>query len=562
MTRTVLKKQKTNLKVIPLGGLEEVGRNMMVIEYDHDIIIIDMGLQFPEEDMHGIDYIIPNISYLRGKENYIRGVIVTHGHYDHIGAIPHLMDRLGNPTIFTGRLTAGIIKKRQEEFKTKNKLSIYEVKINDSLQLGSFKVEFFHVNHNIPDVLGIAIHTPDGTLIHTGDFKFDYAPVNDEPADIGKIAKLGDKGVLALFSDSTASETPGNTISEKTIGDNLEKILKQVKGRIIIGTFASLLSRIQQIIFLAEKLGKKVLIEGFSMKTNVEIAKKLGYLKIKPGTLVSANDIKKMASNKIIIMCTGAQGESRAALMRIANKEHRQIRIEKGDTIVFSSSVIPGNENTVQKLKDSLTREGADIIHYQMMDIHAGGHAAAEDLKMMIRLTRPKYLIPVHGNRYMLKLHADLGHEMGLSDKNTLVLDNGQIVEFENGKATILKKRAPADDIMVDGLGVGDVSHIVLRDRQMMADDGMFVVIVTIESKTGKLIGNPDLISRGFIYMKENKKLIEETRRKVKKILVDKDPKMAANDAYIKNKIRNDIGQFLYTKTQRRPMVLPVIIAV
>lgn len=563
MGPTILKKQKPKLRIIPLGGLEEVGRNMMVIEYGREIIIIDMGLQFPEEDMHGIDYIIPNISYLRGKENFIRGVIITHGHYDHIGAIPHLIGKLGNPTIFTAKLTAGIIRKRQEDFKNNQaKLNIYTVKSSDKLQLGPFKVEFLHVNHNIPDVLSVVVHTPEGTLMHTGDFKFDDYPVNDKPTDAKKIERLGKQGITVLFSDSTGSETPGNTISEKTIGESMEKILKQAKGRIIIGTFASLLSRIQQIVWLAEKLGKKVVVEGYSMKTNIEIAKELGYFKVKPNTIVTAKEIKRLPKKKIIILCTGAQGEGKAALMRIANREHREIRIEKGDTIIFSSSVIPGNENTVQKLKDSLTREGADIIHYQMMDVHAGGHAAIEDLKRMIRLAKPKYLVPVHGNRYMLKLHGDIGKQTGLPEKNIFIMDNGQILEFEQGQAKLQKKKVPADHVMVDGLGVGDVSHIVLRDRQMMAEDGMFVVIVTIDSKTGKLIGSPDIISRGFIYMKENKKLIEDTRNKVRNILIDKDSQMAANDEYIKNKIRNQIGEFLYQKTERRPMVLPVVIAV
>lgn len=559
----MIKKNTPKLRVIPLGGMEEIGRNMMLIEYNYDIVIIDMGLQFPEENMHGIDYIIPNIEYLKGKENNIRGVIITHAHYDHIGAIPHLMPKLGNPTIFATRLTRAIIEKRQDDFKeNKEKLNFYTITPEDRIKLGVFKVEFFRVNHNIPDGVGVAIHTPEGLLVHTGDFKFDYSPVNDQPADIGKIARLGAQNVLALFSDSTNAESPGYSISEATIGKTMEQIISKAPGRIIIGTFSSLLSRIQQIINIAAFYGRRVAIEGYSMKTNVEIAIHLGYLKVPPKILISSSEANRLDPKKVIIMCTGAQGEGKAVLMRIANKEHQEIEIEKGDTVIFSSSVIPGNENTVQKLKDSLSREGAHIVHYKLMDVHTGGHANAEDLKMMIQLTKPKYFMPIHGNRYFLEVHANLARSMNIEEKNIFVTDNGQIVEFQGGAGRVIKKFVPADHIFVDGLGVGDVSNIVLRDRQMMAGDGMFVIIATIDGKTGNLIGNPDIISRGFVYMKESKRLIEQTRKKVKQILVDKDPKMSANETYIRNKIRNDVGQFLFKKTERRPMVLPVIIEV
>jgi ribonuclease J len=557
------KKEIPKLKIIPLGGLEEVGRNMMLIECERDIIIVDMGLQFPEEDMPGIDYIIPNISYLRGKENYIRGVLVTHGHYDHIGAIPHLIGKIGNPTIFTAKLTRAIIEKRQEEYKTKEKLNIYTIDPSDVLQLGCFKVEFFRVNHNIPDGLGCAIHTPYGLVIHTGDFKFDPTPIGDEPADIAKIAKLGGQNILALCSDSTGAETRGHSISEKVIQENLKQIFEQAEGRIIVSTFSSLITRIQQVFLIAEDLGRKVAIDGFSMKTNVEITKKIGYLKIKKGTLISTKEAKKLPDKKVIILCTGAQGEERAVLMRIANREHRELWVEKNDTIVFSSSVVPGNERTVQRLKDTLTRQGAKIFHYQMMDIHAGGHGAEEDLKTMIQLTKPRYFIPIHGNRYMLKIHGDVAQSCGISKDNIFLADNGQIMEFtKEGDGLISKRKVPADHVMVDGLGVGDVSNIVLRDRKMLAADGMLVVIVTIDGKTGRLIQNPDLISRGFIYMKESKRLVEQTRKKARQIVERQDPKALANYAYIKNKLRDEIGHFLYHKTQRRPMILPVVIEV
>ncbi len=558
----ITKSEKSKLKIIPLGGLEEVGRNMMLIEYEKDIIIIDAGLQFPEEDMPGVDYIIPNIAYLKGKENYIRGVIVTHGHFDHIGAIPHIMKRIGNPTIFTAKLTRAFIEKRQEEYKDKGKLNIYTVDSSDVLQLGIFKVEFFRVNHTIPDGLGIAIHTPYGTIVHTGDFKFDPTPIGDEPADMAKIARLGDQNVLALCSDSTGADKPGHSISEKTIKENLKDAFEQTEGRIIISTFSSLITRIQQIFQIAEETGRRVAIDGFSMKTNVEIAKRLGYLKIKKGLLVGTKEIKNVPNNKAIILCTGAQGEERAILMRIANGEHKDLKIEAGDTIIFSSSVVPGNERTVQRLKDTITRRGAKIFHYQMMDIHAGGHGYQEDLKTMINLAKPKYFIPVHGNRYMLKMHGDIAQSVGIPEKNIFVSDNGQIMEFDENKGTLTNRKVPTDHIMVDGLGVGDVSNIVLRDRKMLAGDGMFVVIVTINGKTGRLVQNPDLISRGFIYMKEQKGLVEQARKKVRQIVEGQDPKSLVNYVYIKNKLRDEIGQFLYKKTERRPMVLPVVIEV
>lgn len=552
----------SGLKIIPLGGLEGVGRNMNVIEAGNDILIIDMGLQFPEEDMHGIDYIIPDISYLKGKEKNIRGIIISHGHLDHTGAIPHLLGKLGNPTIFTAKLTRAMIEKRQEEFKESPKPTIVTITDKDRIQLGKLKIEFFHINHNIPDALGTAIHTPQGLIIHTSDFKFDFSPMYDKPTDVGKISRLGHQGVLCLMSDSTSVEQEGFSISEKTIYNTLEKIITDAPGRLIIGTFSSLLNRIQQVISIAEKIGRRVVIEGYSMKTNVEIARQLGYLKIDPKTLVSARESNRLPRKKIIILCTGAQGEEQAILMRIANKEHREIQIEPGDTVIFSSSVIPGNENTVQKLKDSLTLEGANIVHYKMMDVHAGGHGHQDDLKMMIQLTKPKFFYPIHGPRYFLKLHGDLAMSIGIPKENVLVSENGQITQFVNGLGKLLAKKVSVENIMVDGLGVGDVSNVVLRDRQMMAGEGMFVIIATIESKTGRLIGNPDIISRGFVYMKESKKLIEKTRRKVKKILIDKDPKMSANDTYLKNKIRNEIGDFLFQQTERRPMVLPVIIAI
>ena len=545
-----------------LGGLEEIGRNMTIFEYGQDIIVIDMGLQFPEEDMPGIDYIIPNASYLQERVKDIRGVIITHGHYDHIGAIPHIMPKIGNPPIYTALLTSAIIKKRQEDYPNGLNLNIKIVKKKDRIKLGCFEAEFFHVNHNIPDSLGIALHTPIGTIVYTGDFKFDHSPVGDEPADIAHLAEIGSKGALLLMSDSTDAGVPGYSISEKTIQDTLDEIFKRAEGRIIAATFSSLISRIQELVYLAEKYNRKVIIDGYSMKTNVEITQSLGYLKIKRDTIINLEKLHQWPDDKILILCTGAQGEGRAALMRIVNKEHRFIRIKPGDTVIFSSSVIPGNERSVQHVKDTLSRHKAKIIHYQMMDVHAGGHAQVEDLKMMINLIKPKFFIPIHGNFHMLRQHAELAQAVGIPEKNIVTPDNGQIVQLTDKSITATSQLVPTNYIMVDGLGIGDVGQVVLRDRQMMSKDGMFTIIVIIDGKTGKIIQDPDIISRGFIYMKESGELLEQTKKKVRQIIAQKTKETPINWTYVRNTLRDSIGQFLYSKTQRRPMILPVVIEV
>jgi len=555
--------ESTPVRIIPLGGLEEVGRNMTVFEYDGDIIIVDMGLQFPEEDMPGIDYIIPDISYLKGKEKNIRGVIITHGHYDHIGAIPHLIGRLGNPPIFATALTAGIIKKREEDYPNHLRLNLNVIKRTDRIDLGKFHVEFFHVNHNIPDGIGLAIFSPAGLIIYTGDFKFDFSPINDSPADIGRIAELGRRGVSLLMSDSTDAETPGHSVSEQTIMETLGHIFEKASGRIIAVTFSSLLSRMQQIITLAERYDRKVAVEGYSLKTNIEIAKHLNYMKIKKGTIIKTTDINKYPDSRIVVIGTGAQGESNAMLMRIANREHRVVSIRKGDTIIFSSSVVPGNERTVQGLKDTLCRQGANIIHYKMMDVHAGGHAYREDLKMIINLTHPTYFIPIHGNYYMRKIHAELAESVGVPAANIILPDNGSVVELTPRTMHLAKEKVPVNYVMVDGLGVGDVGQVVLRDRQVMAKDGVFTVIIIIDSKTKKLLGEPDIISRGFIYMKESQELVNEIRAKLKEIVTAKSSAEGPiNWVYVRNNIRDIMGEFLYVKTQRRPLILPVVIEV
>ncbi len=567
--KTTVKTFGGKLKVIVLGGLEEVGRNMTVIEYDNEIIIIDMGLQFPEENMPGIDYIIPNIEMLKGRENDIKGVIITHGHMDHIGGIPHIIGKIGNPPMFMGKLTAGLVKKRCEQHRSCPKINISTIDGSSKIQLGKFlNVEFLRVNHSIPDSFAIIINTPIGKIVHTGDFKIDYSPVNDVPADLNKMALIGSKEVLLMMSDSTDATHPGYQISESSIGDEIGKIFEKIEGRVMIGTFASQLSRVQKLLDLAGFHGRRVFLEGRSMKDNVEIAHQIGYLKFNPKILInSVEEMDRLPDKKIVILGTGAQGESNAFLNRVVCGEHRKIRIKPGDTVVFSSSVIPGNERSIQSLMDKLVRQGAKVINYEMMDVHAGGHAKQEDLKLMMRLLKPKYFIPIEGNHYMLRAHAELAEQVGISSKNIFIPDNGQITEFakdETGNifGKLTTDKVVTDYVMVDGLGVGDISNIVLRDRRVMSEDGMIVVIATIDSKTGDPIGNPEIISRGFVYMKENRELIEKTRMKVKKIVKDHDPRKPAEDEFIKNKIRNEIGGFLFNQTKRRPMVLPVVIKV
>ncbi len=554
--------KKSKLKVILMGGAEEVGRNMTLLEYGNDIILIDCGLQFPEEDQPGIDYIINDVSYLKGKEDRVKGIVITHGHLDHIGGIPHVSPQLKNPPVYGTKLTLGIIKKRQEDFKGNEKLDLREIDPKKSLHLGCFKVDFFRVNHNIPDCVGIIVGTPEGKVVHTGDFKFDYTPIMDEVTEFSKIAKLGDEGVLALLSDSTNAESSGQQTSEKEIGVTLGKLFKETDGRLIVGTFGSLLNRVQQVMWLAEECGRKVTVEGYSMRTNVEIARELGYLKVKPKTIVTSAEAAKLPDNKLVIMCTGAQGEGNAALMRMASKEHKFFKIQPNDTVIFSSSVVPGNERTVQRLKDTLVKEGARVVHYKMMDVHAGGHAQAEDLKLLYTLIKPKYIIPVEGNRFMLRANADVAESLGWAKDKVIIPSNGKVIEFSGGEGKETKETVSTEYVMVDGLGVGDVSNVVLRDRQVMSEDGMFVIIATVKAKTGALVGSPDIISRGFVYMKGNKQLIEGARAKVKELCKDKNPDNANNAMYLKNKLRDEMGKYLFHKTQRRPMILPVVIEV
>lgn len=561
------KKIDDNLKVIPLGGLGEVGRNMMLLEYKDSILIIDMGFRMPEETMPGIDYIIPDISYLLENKRYknVVGVVITHGHYDHIGAVPYVWNRIGNPPIYAAPLAKGITMKRQDEFKDQPKLDINEVKDGSKIKLGVYEIEFFRQNHSIPDNMGLLIKTPVGNIVHTSDFKFDDFPVNEQPTDFKKLERIAKDGVHLLMCDSTGAEEPGHSLSEKDIYENMDKIFAGAKGRIIMATFSSLINRIQQAVTLSEKYNRKVGFIGHSMRSNVEVTKKLGYLKSQKGTLLKkVAEVNNLPDNQVAILCTGAQGEENAGLMKIATGEHQSISIKPGDTIVFSSSVIPGNERSVQMLKDDFIRQKANVFHYKMMDIHAGGHAQRDEIKQMISIMKPKFFMPVHGQFSMLFANARLAEdECGYKEDQTILADNGNVINVTKDKAFIDKKSVSAEYIMVDGLGIGDVGEVVLRDRQMLAKDGIFVIIAVVNRKTGKVQESPDVISRGFVYLKESKDLLYQARKKVIATIEKSTTSgQVTNWTYVKDNVRNHLGDFLFQKTQRRPMVLPVIIEV
>lgn len=556
---------KNALRIIALGGQEEVGRNMTVFEYGGDIVILDMGMMFPEEDMPGIDYIIPNTSYLKGKEKNIRGVILSHGHLDHIGAAPILLKKLNYPPIIGRDLTLAMVKKKMEDFEKNSAQNLKVMRVNsvnDKIRLGKFEISFFDVEHSIMDAVGVIVKTPAGTVIHPGDWTMDKDPENGKPLTYAHLAKLSSPRILMLESLGVVDVRPAAT-SEKEMYKNLEKLILESKGRVIIGTFSSQIRRIGHLIEYAEKIGKKVALDGYSMKMNVEIAKELGYIKAHKETLIPISEASKHPDNRIIIICTGAQGEGNAVLSRIITDQHRFVKIQKDDTVIFSSSVIPGNERTIQRLKDNLYRKSDNVIHTDIMDVHTSGHSNAEDIKNILRQIKPDYFLPVYANHYMLKEAARLARDIGFRRENIFVLDNGMPIEFEKGKGKILPRKVDTSYVMVDGLGVGDIGQVVLRDRQVLAQDGMFTIVTIIDSKTKRVIGEPQVTSRGFIYVKENFDLVNATKRKVKDVVAHATAKGESVDwNYVKDQIRDTVGQFLYQKTERRPMILPVVIEV
>ncbi len=552
--------------IIPLGGLEEIGRNAAAVEYKNDIVIIDLGLMFPNENMYGIDYIIPDISPLYGKEKKIKGIIITHAHYDHFGAVPHLLPKLGNPPIFGSEFTMKLVEKRQSDFPQYAKPKVNIIKSKETFRLGQLEIEPFHVNHSVPNAFGIVVRSPAGAIAFTGDFKFDNQPVNDLPADEEHIKALSAKGITVLYADSTGAEREGHSLSESTVETNLEALFERhPKQRIIAATFSSMIDRLQQLIGVAERSGRKVAIDGYSMKTNVEIAKEIGFLNVKKGTIISPEQSNKLPPGQVLILCTGAQGEDNAVLMRIVNKEHRSIELQAGDVVIFSSSVIPGNEASVQLVKDQIYKQGAEVYHYKMMDIHSGGHGHRDDLLHMISLTQPKYLIPAHGFFSQRAEHAKLAVEHNMNRANILLPSNGEVIEITPNKVRLNGEKYEIKFVMVDGLGVGDVGNVVLRDRQVLASDGMVVVIAMIDGRSGEVVGEPDIISRGFVFMKEQQQLIRDTKKEIRHVVKKQTGKNHGGEpnwARLKTSIRDDLGQFLFQKTERRPMVLPVIVEV
>lgn len=552
------------LKIIPLGGCEEVGRNMTVFEYENDIVILDMGIQFPEEDMPGIDYVIPNTEYLKGKEKNIKAVIFSHGHLDHIGAAPILLKKLGNPPIIGRPLTLEMIKHRLEDFErdsSKKLKTTYIKDLNQKIKLGSLTAGFFQVDHAIMDAVGVTLETPVATVIHPGDWTIEKGPVGREVIDYSHLSKLKKPTILMLEAlGSTKSE---KSVTEKEMLDNLQRLIVEAPGRTIIATFSSQILRIKEIMEFAARNGKKVALDGFSMKLNIEIAQKLGYIKVPKGVIISIDRTQDHPDKKVVIICTGAQGEEMAALSRIVAGNHRHIKIKKEDTIIFSSSVIPGNERTIQRLKDNLYRLSDNVYHSDIIDVHASGHSTIAGIKQMIKDIKADYFIPVYGNHYFLKEAAKIAYEIGYVKDKVFVPDNGSVIKFTKSNGEVLKDKVPSNYVFVDGLGVGDVGEIVLRDRQMLAQDGMFVIVAVIDRQTGKVKGSPDIISRGFVYLRESKDLLHQTRRKVIEIVGRTAGHTGAvNWSYVKDEIRNKIGDFLFSQTSRRPMILPVVIEV
>lgn len=565
-TQNLRTDSKTTLKVIPLGGIEEVGENMTIFEYGDDILVVDMGLGFPDETMPGIDYIIPNTKYLEENKKRIRGVIITHGHLDHIGAIPYIMPKIGDPPIYTMKLTGEFIKKRLEEFHLLGRSKIFELNKDDVLTLGNFRIRFFRLNHNIPDSIGLAINTPAGLLVYATDWKFDHTPVDGKPTEFDKLAKFGGEGVALLMSDSTNAEKPGYSMSEKTLGETIDRLLNDAKGRLIFTTFSTLIGRIQQLFDAAHKSGRKVVVTGRSLVNSVEICLSTGYLALPAkNMIIKMEQAQRLPDNQVVILTTGSQGEEFSALARIARGEHKTIEIKKGDTVVVSASPIPGNERSISSTLSNLARQGAKVLYLKILDIHTSGHAYQEDLKLMVGLTRPKYFMPIHGEYHMLVAHANLARDVGVPEDNIFTLDNGQMLELSaDGKIRVSDARIPTGYVFVDGLGVGDVGEVVLRDRQVMSTDGMFVIIMSIDKTNGKLAQPPDIISRGFIYMKGSEDLLKEVKHEVRKIVETKGRLKQAepNWAFIRSEVRDQIGEFLYQRTERRPMILPVVIEV
>ena len=554
-------KPKTRLKVIALGGLEEIGKNMTVLEYGNDIIIIDCGLAFPEDDMLGIDLVIPDITYLAKNVEKIRGIVLTHGHEDHIGALPYVLKQLKVP-VFGTLLTLGLLENKLREHKMLDKTTLHTVVPGEKVKLGEMVVEFIHTNHSIADSVALAIQTPVGMVIHTGDFKVDYTPIDGDIIDLQRFAELGSQGVLLLMSDSTNAERKGFTMSEKNVGKVFERIFEETpRNRIMVATFSSNIHRIQQIINAAYMYGRKVAIIGRSMVNAVKTASELDYLWVPPRTLIDINEIKNYRDEQLVIITTGSQGETMSALSRIANSEHKQVSVKPDDKIIISASAIPGNEKNVIRVVNELLKKGADVVYGGIEDIHVSGHARQEELKLMLALTKPKFFMPVHGEYMHLSSHRDLAISMGMDKKNIFVNKLGDVLELSKNEAKVTGT-VPTGQVMVDGLGVGDVGNIVLRDRKHLSEDGLMVVVVSMEEETGQIVAGPDIISRGFVYVRESEGLMDGAREVVMKALQECEEKNITSWNYIKNLIKDTFKNYIWQKTKRSPMILPIIMEV
>jgi ribonuclease J len=555
----VISKQKTkdSVKIIPLGGLEEIGKNMTAIEYNNEIVVIDSGMSFPGEDLPGVDCVIPDITYLANNREKVKGIVLTHGHEDHIGGLPYVLRDLHVP-VYGTRLTIGLVEPKLKEAHNLGKQRLVVVKHGEAFRVGNFKVELIKTCHSIPDASAIAIHTPLGVIFHTGDFKFDQTPVDGRTTDFQRIAEISSKGVLVMMSDSTNAIRPGFSMSESSVGDTFEKVFPHIKGRIILATFASNVHRLQQVLNVAAANKRKVVVTGRSMVNTIGVASENGYLDVPPHTLIEIEEMNQYPANKLVVLCTGSQGEPMAALSRMAMNEHRQIHIGQGDTVIFSANPIPGNEKLVSRVVDMLFKLGANVIDGSEERVHVSGHAAREELKMMINLVRPKYFMPVHGEYRMLKAHAQLAKEVGIPAQNIIVAENGCVVQAASNKISITG-RVPAGRVLIDGLGVGDVGNIVLRDRKQLAEDGIFIVVATIDRKSRRIVAGPDIVSRGFVYVRESDALMGEARKRAVKALEQclKDGNTDWNT--IKSSLRDACGKYIYEKTRRRPMMLPII---
>ena len=551
--------KKDNLKIIPLGGILEIGKNITVFEYKNDIVLVDCGLGFPEDDMLGVDLVIPDFSYLEKNKDKIRGLVITHGHEDHIGGIPYLLKQINVP-IYATKLTAGLIEHKLEEHKLLRSTKIKVVNPGQTVTLGSMKVEFIRITHSIPDACALAIHTPVGTVVHTGDFKIDYTPIDGEMVDFGRLAALGNKGVLALMSDSTNAERKGYTMSESTVGEIFDKLFLNCTKRIVVATFSSNVHRVQQIVNSAVSNGRKIAVCGRSMINMIETARKFGYIKVPDNVFIDIDSIKSYPDNRLVIITTGSQGETMSALTRMANGEHKKVEITPNDLIIISANPIPGNEKYVSKVVDDLMAIGAEVVYSALQDVHVSGHACQEEQKLMLSLIRPKYFIPVHGEYRQLIAHAETAKELGISPENIFITSNGRVLELNDSEAKFTST-VQSGKILVDGLGVGDVGNIVLKDRQKLSQDGLIIVVLTMDAN-GIVVSGPDVITRGFVYVRESENLIEDIKRLLRKELDKCEEKGISDWASIKAILRERLHDYIYKKTKRDPMILPIIMEV